>query len=307
MGAEAPQPLLLSLWIGRRLRGIRLVAVADPTRGVEEKHRGRGGLALLVLLTSLILSAPSNAHLGQTHSLDSRAGSAVKLRDCWLTVAYVPRPAEVLRSAFQNPPDLSETFYGPDPLLGVWALSCQHARVTGKSVGRVVMSLVAVPIGVIRAGDPPLANFLSHALIRIDSSSDQLTTVLRRAGLPGRAARGARYRHSPGGVLPAVGDLAIPGVYGLRVSASDADPTNPHDHRNDFEYRARRGRLLRLGISTNDAFDRFCFPEGGECSATVRATRGTGFSRLLGGTSVPARVGFDHRKIDRINLSLPAH
>jgi hypothetical protein len=231
--------------------------------------------------------------------------AAVKLRSCWLTVSYVPRPAAVLRRAFRVPPDMSQTFYGDEPLLGVWALSCQGAQVSRRSVGPVVMTLVAVPVGVRREGDPPLANFLRHALIGTDSDSPRLTAALRRADLPAGLVEEARYRHSPPGALPSIGDLGIPGAYGVRVRATDADPTNPHDHRNDFVYQPRRDRQLRLRLSTDDALDRFCFPESGECAASIRAARRTAFSRLLGGTFADARVGFDHARLSRIDLFLP--
>jgi hypothetical protein len=263
-----------------------------------------GGAVILVTLASLALAGAVAAHGGGPQPATPRgAHSAVKLRDCWMTVAYVPRPAAALEKAFPEPPDLAQTFYGPDPMLGLWAVSCERGRVAGNRVGQVVLSLVGVPVALSVPGAPPLANFLAHALIRIDTSSRPLAVALRRAGLPGRLARAARYRHSRPGSVPFNGTLQLPGRYRLAVSASEPDPTNPHQHLNRFTYRGPSGRIGQLGLATDTAFDRFCFPASGGCSASVEAPPGSALARLLGGTCAEARVGFDHAKLTRLDIS----
>jgi hypothetical protein len=259
---------------------------------------------IVATAASLAVAATAAAHDSGPHTAISRgAHRAVKLRECWLTVAYVPRPAATLRRAFARPPDLGQTFYGPDPLLGVWGISCERGQMTGTRLGPLVLSLVGVPVSLTAAGAPPLANFLAHALIRVDTSSRRLAVGLRRAGLPARRTGAARYRHSPPGAVPFRGALEIPGRYRLAVSASAPDPTNPHQHSNLFTYRGPSGRRAQLGLATDTAFDRFCFPDTGGCSATVAAPPGSAFERLLGGTAAEARVGFEHAKVKRLDIS----
>jgi len=266
---------------------------------------------LTMLALSLALAGPSAAHGGSAASHSDEptqapapAGGAVELRGCFFTTVFVPRPASVLQPVFERPLDLSQTFYGPDPLLGIWGLDCERAKVAGKRVGRVITSLVGVPVALTSAGALPLANNFAHALVRIDTSSRLLARALRRAGLPGKRARAARYRHSLAGAVPSSGRLAIPGRYEIAVSASDLDPTNPHDHLNSFEHQTDDGRVGALTLSSQDAIDRFCFPASGSCSASVGAPRGSALGRLLGGRSAPVRVGFDHEKLARIELVL---
>jgi hypothetical protein len=222
---------------------------------------------LLTAFATLILAAPAAA----AHPGGGRAAAGptiATLRDCLLTVAYAPRPAAALQDAIPGLPDPLQTFYGSDPLLGIWALRCDGAKV----------SVVAVPVGVAVDGAPPLANFLSHALLRVDTNSPKLARRLRRAGLPARVAR------RPG--------------YGVAVTATVLDPTNPHDHRNTFS---------RLGLVTDDAHDRFCFPAAGGCTARLRARAGSPVARVLGAPAVRARVGFDHERLGRVRLThLPA-
>ncbi len=253
-------------------------------------------------LASLAFAATAAAH-GGTHS--TLPQGAVKLRECWMTVAYVARPATALKSAFPRLPDLAQTFYGPDPLLGVWAVSCARGRVAGTRVGPVVLSLVGVPIALTAPGAPPLANFFAHALIRADSNSRVLTAGLRRAGLPGRLRRAVRYQHSRPGVVAFRGVLDIPGAYRLEVSASTADPTNPHQHSNAFTYQGRSGRVGQLGLATSAAFDRFCLSGSAGCGASVEAAPGSALADALGGPSAQARIGFDHAKLARLDISLP--
>jgi hypothetical protein len=260
---------------------------------------------LAVMLASLAFTGTATAH-GGAHSATPRSvQGVVKLRECWMTVAYVPRPAAVLEGAFPNLPDLAQTFYGPDPLLGVWAVSCKRGRAAGRRVGRVVLSLVGVPVALSAPGSPPLANFLAHALIRADTNSRVLAAGLRRAGLPGRLGSTVRYRHSRPSVVPSRGTLDVPGAYRLEVSASTPDPTNPHQHWNRFTYRGRSGRVAQLGLATAAAFDRFCFPAAAGCSASVATRPGSALAKVLGATSAEARVGFDHAKLARLDLSLP--
>jgi hypothetical protein len=222
-----------------------------------------------------------------------------------MTVAYVPRPADALKTVFPRLPDLTQTFYGPDPLLGVWAVSCARGRVAGRPVGRVVLSLVGVPVALNAPGAPPLANFLAHALVRADTNSRPLAAGLRHAGMPGRLRRAMSFRHSRSGVVPSRGALDVPGAYRLEVSASTPDPTNPHRHSNRFTYRGPSGRAAQLGLATATAFDRFCFPTAGDCSATVTAPPGSALAEALGDTSAIARVGFDHAKLARLDIHLP--
>jgi hypothetical protein len=261
---------------------------------------------IAVVLASLAFAGPADAHGGAHSSLPQSAHAAVKLRGCWMTVAYVPRPADALKTAFPRLPDLAQTFYGPDPLLGVWAVSCARGQVAGRRVGRVVLSLVGVPVALTAPGAPPLANFFAHAITRADTNSRVLAAGLRRAGLPGRLRRAMGYRHSRPGVVPSRGVLDVPGAYRLEVSASAPDPTNPHQHSNRFSYRGRSGRIAQLGLATATAFDRFCFPAAGGCSARVVAPPGSVLAEVFGDTSATARVGFDHAKLARLDVRLRA-
>jgi hypothetical protein len=257
-----------------------------------------------VILASLVFAGTATAHGGAHPATPQSVRGTVKLRDCWMTVAYVPRPATALKEAFPRLPDLTQTFYGPDPLLGVWAVSCARGRVAGRRVGPVVLSLVGVPVALTAPGAPPLANFLAHALIRADTNSRALAAGLRRAGLPGRLGRAVRYQHSRSGVAPFSGALDVPGGYRLEVSASTLDPTNPHQHSNRFSYRGRSGRAGQLGLATATARDRFCITAAGGCSASLAAPPGSVLAGVLGGTSAQARIGFDHAKLARLDVSL---
>ncbi len=96
------------------------------------------------------------------------------------------------------------------------------------------------------------------------------------------------------------GDLVVPGQQTIAVRATLPDPTNPHDHANLFEH--RRGGMLSMTIE--DAHDRFCLTPGEGCSATLKSKRGSTLARLLGTRSAPVRAGFDHDKLDRVDLVL---
>jgi hypothetical protein len=258
--------------------------------------------AALAALAALVAAAPAPAHGGpHAGAAADRPRDAARLHGCHLTVALVPRPASALRAALPSPPDLTRTFYGPDPLASVWGLSCERATVGGASTGRVVLSLVAVPTGLTDPRAVPLANFFAHRLVRIDTGSRELGLALARRGLPVRLAR--RIRHSParaGGRRTAT--IAVPGQYRLAVDARTLDQR--HDHANRFEHVGRDGRTASLGVRAKAALDRFCFPSTGGCSASLVATRGSQAARLLGDRAPEVRVAFDHEKIARIDLDL---
>jgi hypothetical protein len=229
----------------------------------------------------------------------------VKLHGCWLSAAFVPVSAETLQNAFGSSLVLTQTFYGPEPLAGIWGLACDHARIEEKRIDEVILSLVGAPTGLTADGAIPLANNFAHALLRADTNSRALAKALRRAGLPGRLARDARYRHSSPEAPRSTGKLVVPGKYRIDVSASELDPTNPHDHVNSFSSVGQNGRVAVMGLFTDDASDRFCFPSFGSCSVFVRAHRRSPVRGLLGDGSAVARAGFDHAEINRIELVLP--
>ncbi len=255
---------------------------------------------VLAAATALMIAGSASAHPGS----HPRVGSDdVKLRNCWLTVALIPTSAEALQNAFGSPLAISQTFYGPDPLVGVWGMACDRARVDDRRVDRVILSLVGAPTGLAIDGAAPFANNFAHALLRADTDSRALARALRSKGLPGRLARDARFRHSSPELVPSTGRLVVPGLYRIDVSASALDPTNPHDHVNSFDG-VGPGRAESVGLFTDDAFDRFCFPSVGGCEVFVRAHRRSPLRELLGDGSAVPRVGFDHVKIERVNLLL---
>jgi hypothetical protein len=239
----------------------------------------RGRAVLAALGVALAGAAPAAAHGGHVARVE---GTPVKLRDCFLTAAFAPRPAAPL--------DFGMPVYGSEPLVGVWALGCDRSRVAGRPDGRVVLSLVGVPVGLTSPGAVPLANNFAHRLLRIDTTSPRLAAVARRAGMPARVTGSASYRP---------GRLVVPGEHALAVKASLPDPTNPHDHANLFE---ARGGLLSLAIE--DASDRFCLTPGQGCSASLKARRGSTLARLLGARTAPIRAAFDHDRIPRVDLVL---
>jgi hypothetical protein len=260
---------------------------------------------IVVAAIALVTTGATAAHTG-SHSVSGlRVGSDdVKLRGCWLTVALVPASAEALQSAFGSPLAISQTFYGSDPLVGIWGMACDRARVGDRRLDRVILSLVGAPTGLTIDGAAPLANNFAHALLRADTDSRPLAKALRRQGLPGRFAGDARFRHSKPELVPFAGRLVVPGLYRIDVSASALDPTNPHDHVNSFDAVRADGRDENIGLLTNDAFDRFCFPSAGDCDVFVRAHRRSPLRGLLGDGSAVPRVGFDHVKIERVTLLL---
>ena len=142
------------------------------------------GLLVLALTLALVAAAPAAAHHSGLPAGPAAAGPGTKvsLRGCFLTAALVPRKAAALQPFFRRPVDLSMTFYGPDPLLGIWAVSCDGARVAGKPAGRVVASLVSVPTGLTSAGALPLANNFASAIVRVDTTSRPFARALGRQG-----------------------------------------------------------------------------------------------------------------------------
>jgi hypothetical protein len=236
---------------------------------------------LLSIAVALTAATPASAHGG--HASAAIEGTPVELRGCYLTAAFAPRPA--------TPLDFGMPFYGPDPLVGVWALACDRSRVAGRRAGALVVSLVGVPVGLTSPGAAPLANNFAHRLLRIDTSSRRLAAATRKAGLPATLVRSARYRG---------GRLVVPGEHTVAVRASLPDPTNPHDHANLFEHRGGG----QIAMTIEDASDRFCLTPGQGCSASLRARRGSTIAKLLDARSVPVRAAFDHDKLPRVDLVL---
>lgn len=247
----------------------------------------------LTLALALAFAAPAAAHGGAAHA-GLTGGTPVKLRDCHLTAAFAPRPAFSL--------EFGAPFYGPDPLVGVWAMACDRSRVAGEPAGRLVLSLVGVPVGLTAPGAVPLANNFAHRLLQLDTTSRPLAKAARRAGLPATIVQASRYRHSPPGAVPSRGRLVVPGSHTVAVSASQPDPTNPHDHTNLFEHRGGAA----LGLTIEDAFDRFCLSPGEGCSASLQVAGGSALRQLLGGTRAPVRAAFDHDRLPRVDIVLGA-
>jgi hypothetical protein len=263
-------------------------------------------LLALAMVLVLVSAGSAAAHHGDAASAAAGPGTKVSLRGCFLTAVLVPREAAALQPFFRRPVDLGMTFYGPDPLLGLWAFSCDGARVAGKPAGRVTASLVSVPTGLTSPEALPLANNFASALVRVDTTSKPFARALRKARLPARVVEKATYRHSPAAAVPWRGRLAVRDAYTVTVRASDLDPTNPHDHANRFDHVAAKGRAGTMTVAIQNALDRFCFPDGGTCTASVRAERGSLVARLMGGREAPVRAGFDHSKLPRVALVLRA-
>ena len=267
----------------------------------------RGVLAVLALAAILSLAAAGSvaAHGGSHATLAPQATRGdVKLHGCWLSAALMPVSTETLQNAFGPSLVLTQTFYGPEPLVGIWGLACDRARIEDRRIDRVILSLVGAPTGLTAEGAAPLANNFAHALLRADTNSRALARAFRHAGLPGRLARDARYTHSSPEAVPSTGELVVPGTYRVEVSASALDPTNPHDHVNSFSSVGQDGRVAVMALFTDDAYDRFCFPSPGGCNVFVRAHRRSPVRGLLGDGSAVARAGFDHAEIKRIELVL---
>ncbi|MBN1528545.1 MAG: hypothetical protein JW895_05760 [Thermoleophilaceae bacterium] len=262
--------------------------------------------SLLALAMVLVLATAGTAaaHHGDAAAVAAGPGTKVSLRSCFLTAVFVPREAAALQPFLRRPVDLSMTFYGPDPLLGLWGFSCEGARVAGKPVGRVTASLVSVPTGLTSAEALPLANNFASALVRMDTTSRPLARAFRKARLRARVVRKASYRHSPAAAVPWHGRLAVRDGYTIAVRARELDPTNPHDHANRFDHLSAQGRAGTMSLAIQNALDRFCLPEGGSCTASVKAERGSLVARLIGGREAPVRAGFDHSKLPRVTLVL---
>jgi hypothetical protein len=232
-----------------------------------------------------------------------KASSKLRLRTCWMTVTFVPRPQDLLESAFGWPVDLSARFYGlPDPLLTTWTLRCKKARSGSTRVARPILSLVAAPSGLTDPSAVPLANNFAHAVVAVDTNRRKLAQRLRRGGLPAKRS-GLRYEHSTPGAVPFSAKVTVPGKYRLAVGASTLDFV--HDHDNTFEYRSPAGRRAVLRLTIKDAIDRFCFVSpAGECQASLRTPQGSPLSEPLGGPSAPVVLGLDHARLPRVDLTL---
>ena len=188
------------------------------------------------------------------------------------------------------------TFYGADPLVSLWGLSCDGARVDGKRTGPVVLSLVAVPTGLTDPRAVPLANNFAHRLVRIDS---ELADARARPAPARRCPpnwRGARAAHS--------GRVVVPGQYDLTRARRRARPA-PRPRQ---PLRApRRAAAARACARASDGRRRrpLLLPRRrrllGLARAPRRARRSRGCSAAL---RRPVLAAFDHRRIARLDLPL---
>jgi hypothetical protein len=258
----------------------------------HSRHAAAAALAVAALLTA---AAPALGHGGVQPQAAPKGSPerGISLRGCLMTVALVPRPADDLRAALPSPPDLTQTFYGGDPLVSLWGLRCRRADVAGVRARRVALSLVAVPTRLTDPKGVPLANNFTHRLARMDTSSRTLALKLRRHAVP------AHLAPAMGG---GSGEVRVPGQYRMRAAAELLD--NPHDHVNRFELPRPGGRTTSIGLETQGAVDRFCFPSPGGCAASVRVTPRSAVARLLGSTAPPVKAVFDHRRITRLDLPI---
>ena len=133
--------------------------------------------------SSLAAAGSIGTHPGSHATFASQAKPGeVTLRRCWLSAAFLPTSAKTLQNAFGSPPMLTQTFYGPEPLVGIWGLACDRARVDDRRINQVIFSLVGAPTGLTANGASPLANNFAHSLLRADTNSRALGKALRRAG-----------------------------------------------------------------------------------------------------------------------------
>ena len=137
---------------GRRLgRQAQALGSRDTTRAMSQSVSVNGraiavsGPALRATVAAVALAAilgfaaagSAAAHDGSHATRSGQQPRAdVNLRGCWLTVALIPASAEALENAFQEPLVLTQTFYGPDPLVGIWSstASVPESRTSG-SIG----------------------------------------------------------------------------------------------------------------------------------------------------------------------------
>jgi hypothetical protein len=147
-----------------------------------------------------------------------------------------------------------------------------------------------VPVGLTSADALPLAN---NSPTGCSASTRARVNWPPRRGVPD-CPRACRPRLATGTRqavwFPQAGGWSSRAGNAIRVSASAADPTNPHDHTNLFEHRAANGRTAAVTLSIANAFDRFCLLPSDRCTASVRARRGSALAPLLGGRSARARA-----------------
>ena len=183
------------------------------------------GLLVLALTLALVAAAPAAAHHGGVPAGDAAAGPGTKvsLRGCFLTAALVPRKAAALQPFFRRPVDLSMTFYGPDPLLAIWAISCDGARVAGKPAGtcrRLARERAD------RADQRRRAPAREQLRQRHRARGHHVAAVragLREGGLPARVTEGP-YSHSPAAAVPSRGRLAVRNGYTVTVGRATSTP-----------------------------------------------------------------------------------
>jgi hypothetical protein len=254
--------------------------------------------APLTLAAALALPSAAQAHgaLGTPTAARAATSKTIALRGCFMTVAVTPRPADSLRTAFGDDLDPIATFYGPDPLLSIWAIRCDSATTPKARTGRVLLSFVGVPTGATRGSRPPAANAFAHAVKRVETDSAGLAAALADARIPVLRTPRARYTHTTSGDTVRA-SVSIPGQYGLKMDAAILD--EPHDHFNAFDFGSRG----RLDLVTRGANDRFCLPVSGTCAARISGARGSLVSTAIGGRSTDASIAFDHLKIRRIDLT----
>lgn len=252
----------------------------------------------LTLAAALALPAAAQAHgvLGSPTAPRAASSDTIALRGCYMTVAVTPRPASVLQNAFGWDVDPVATFYGPDPLLSVWALRCDSATTRKARTKKVLLSFVGVPTGATRGDRPPAASLFAHGINRVETDSAAMSAALADSGIPVLRAPRASYKHAADGDTVRA-SVSIPGEYGVKMTASILD--QPHDHFNSFEVPGRG----RLDLVTRGANDRFCLPISGTCTAKISGARRSLVARALGAPAADASIAFDHLKIKRIDIT----
>ncbi|HSJ17679.1 MAG TPA: hypothetical protein VK920_06270 [Solirubrobacterales bacterium] len=264
---------------------------------------------VLGLALTLGLASTAGAHgvadtgsSSQPSAAAAKAGSKLKLRNCWMTVMFVPRPQEVLESALPWQVDLSRSFYGlSESLLTSWSLSCDKAKAMRKKIGKPIMSFAAAPFGVVDEQGVPLASNFAHAVVAVDTNKRKLSKLLRRGGFPAKTGK-LRYEHSDPGAVPFTASLDVPDKYQLGVEASTLDVV--HNHNDTFEYQPPKGKRARMQLEVRNAVDRFCFVAGGDCTAALSTPGGSPLGEAFGGPSAGVFLGLDHALLPKVKLIL---
>lgn len=261
----------------------------------------------LCLAVALGVPSPAGAHgpdavAPQPATASAKTSSKLKLRNCWMTVMFVPRPEEVLESALPWQVDLSRRFYGlSEALLTSWSLSCDKAKARRKKIGNPIMSLVAAPFGLVDEQGVPLASNFAHAVFAVDTNKRKLSKLLRRGGFPAKTDK-LRYEHSEAGAVPFTASLDVPDKYQLGVEASTLDVV--HNHSDTFEYQPPKGKRARLQLEIRNAVDRFCVVASGDCSAALSSPAGSRLGQVFGGPSAGVVLGLDHALLPKVKLTL---